>query len=212
MRNILDIYKEYKIPKNLEEHMFRVASVASIISDSLNVSLDKESVISACLLHDMGNIVKFDLEKFPEFNKPEGIEYWESVKKEFKEKYGKTEHEATYTIAKEVGVSEKVFNLVHDIEIESFDQLKSLSKEMQIRIYADFRVGPFGVISLADRFVDGKERYQNQKNVVEEIERNESILFALEEYIFSELSIKPEDITDESIAPVMENLKDFMVK
>jgi len=196
---------------NLQLHQLRVGAVASQLGDSLKAPMEKDAVVAGCLLHDMGNIVKFNLERFPEFNKPEGLEYWQKVQNEFKAKYGNSEHEATYAIAKELDVSKKVFDLVHDIEIESFEHLASLSLEMQIRIYADFRVGPFGVISLKERFVDGKERYKDQKTIVEELERNESILFQLEQHIFEKSTIKPGDINDESVAPIIEELKNFEI-
>ena len=47
------------------------------------------------LLHDLGNIVKFDLEKYPDFlgkEKPR-LEYWKKVQKEVREKYGSDDHD-----------------------------------------------------------------------------------------------------------------------
>src|SRR3989344_7719535 len=100
------------IMPSLQLHMFRVTSVAQIICESLgeNVILvseahpesgswtsqddAKNNILSACLLHDMGNILKFNLDLFPEFLQPEGKEYWQKVKDSFEKKYGKDEHEA----------------------------------------------------------------------------------------------------------------------
>ena len=78
-KNISEIYEEYKIMPNLREHMLRVAGAASLICDNFTEPLNKEEIISACLLHDMGNIIKFKLDYFPEFNKPEKAEYWQNV-------------------------------------------------------------------------------------------------------------------------------------
>ena len=66
MKNITDIYEKYKIMPLLAMHQIRVAAVAMMICDSLSVPIDKDSVIKACLLHDIGNIIKFDLNHFPE--------------------------------------------------------------------------------------------------------------------------------------------------
>ena len=42
MRKILDIYDEYKIMPNLQEHMLRVAAVASLICDNFDEVLPKK--------------------------------------------------------------------------------------------------------------------------------------------------------------------------
>ena len=87
MRTVQQIYNEYRLMPTLQLHQLRVAGVAKIIADSFNGEIDKESIVLACLFHDMGNIIKFDLKNFPEYNQPEGIEYWQKVQSEFLEKY-----------------------------------------------------------------------------------------------------------------------------
>ena len=76
---------------NLREHQLRVASVAAQICDNFFEPLNKKDIVTACLLHDMGNIIKFNLNYFPELIKPEGIEYWQKVQNEYKKKYGNDE-------------------------------------------------------------------------------------------------------------------------
>src|ERR1035437_2830314 len=110
-RKILEIYSEYKIPPNLQRHMFWVAAVATMICDNFDEPLPKEDIITACLLHDMGNIVKYELGYFPEFLKPEGLEYWQNVQNEFREKYGEDEHKVTFLITKEFGLSDRIVEL-----------------------------------------------------------------------------------------------------
>src|SRR3989344_1397907 len=119
---IIEIYKKYKIPPNLQEHQLRVAAVALTICDNFNSEIDKDSVIKAALLHDMGNIIKFDLSKFPEFLEPEGIEYWKRVKEEFRKKYGEDEHNATYEIAKEIGVNKFAFEIIQGYGFSKYEQ------------------------------------------------------------------------------------------
>ena len=46
---------------NLAMHQLRVAGVAMQICESLDTNIDTNSVVKACLLHDMGNIIKFNL-------------------------------------------------------------------------------------------------------------------------------------------------------
>ena len=80
---ISEIYRKYRIPPQLQLHQLRVASIAKYICDNLKVPVDIEEVVSADLLHDMGNIIKFDLSLFPEYLEPEGLEYWQGVKNDF---------------------------------------------------------------------------------------------------------------------------------
>lgn len=61
---ILEIYKKYKIPHHLQLHILRVGAVATLIIDNINHELvtefDRNLIITICLLHDMGNVIKFD--------------------------------------------------------------------------------------------------------------------------------------------------------
>src|SRR5437899_3061825 len=98
MKVISDIYNKYKIMPTLQKHMLRVAAVASLICDSIGLPVDRESVIAACLVHDLANIIKFRMNVIPEFFKPEGVEYWQKIKEEYIGKYGEDEHEATIKI------------------------------------------------------------------------------------------------------------------
>lgn len=101
---------------NLQEHMLRVTGVAFLICDNLEKSVDRESVITACLIHDIGNIVKFKLEVFPEFLKPKGLRYWKEIQENFISKYGKNDYQANYKILKEIGVDARVFKLIKSME------------------------------------------------------------------------------------------------
>ena len=57
--NILEIYKKYHLPENLQMHMLRVAACSNLIIDNWKgKEIDKQSIIRVCLLHDMGNMVK----------------------------------------------------------------------------------------------------------------------------------------------------------
>ena len=85
---IQKIYDDYKIMPQLQLHQLRVAGVASIIVDNFQEKLDKDAIVSAALLHDMGNIIKFNLNFFPDALEPEGLDHWQSVKDEFILKYG----------------------------------------------------------------------------------------------------------------------------
>ena len=212
MRKITDIYKEYKIMPNLQEHMFRVAGVASLICDNFNESFNKKDIIIACLLHDIGNIIKFDLNYFPELNKPEGLEYWQNVQNEYIKNYGKNEYVANTKIAHKIGVSEWVLELINSISFLGAPS-NVLDRDFAKKIvsYSDERVNPFGVVSLEQRFVDLGKRYVNHSSHTFERNTYENALREIEKQIFSKCKIKPEDINDDSVKLQMEKLKDFEI-
>ncbi len=212
MRSIEEIYQEHKLMPNLKEHMYRVAAVASIICDNFKENLDKEKIIEACLLHDMGNIIKFDLNYFPEFTKPEGVEYWSDIQKEYKERYGNDEHHATIAISKELNVSQRVLGLIDDFGFrKACERVQGTDIEAKICFYSDMRVGPFSVFSIEERFIDGEKRYSHRKFRIEEQEYRECIR-EVERQIFAKSKIKPEDITNEQVDMITKELKGFVIK
>lgn len=213
MKTISEVYKEYKIMSNLQEHMLRVASVASQICDSLDIEVDKESILTACLLHDMGNILKFELGYFPKFLEPEGLQYWQKVKDEYENKYGKDEHVATIKIVQELNVPQRILDLINAISFLGAPDVAAGSDfGKKIVEYCDDRVNPFGVVSLKGRLMDLRKRHAHYGDSTPELKAFENAAKQMEDQIFSNCKIKPEDITDESIAPIMEELKGFVIK
>ncbi len=100
--NIKDIYLKYSVNKGLQEHMIRVAAVAQLICDKSTIKLDTKNIVTACLLHDMGNLIKAKMDSMPELYEPEGVAYWTQVQIEMKYKYGTDEHIATMAIVNEI--------------------------------------------------------------------------------------------------------------
>ncbi len=214
MRKIEEIYKEYKIMPILALHQMRVASVAMQICDSLSVGVDKDSLVKACLLHDIANIIKFDLNYFPEHNEPEGIDYWQKIKNEYIEKYGNSEHTASVQIVRDLGLSEYIARLVEIIEPEYVVEVNN-SKDLgeKIGIYADNRVTPHGVVSIEERNLEAKKRYENHPHSFNDKEREFFMnnMSSIEKQIFSSSNIRPEDINDESILKYLEILKNYSI-
>lgn len=215
MRKITDIYEEYKIMPQLQMHQLRVASVAQMICDNINLELDKNIIIKTALLHDMGNIIKFDLPLFPKFLEPEGLEYWESVKSDYIQTYGDNEHEATVKIIEELGVEQEVSRIAGENRFSNMCLHKE-GQDIYLKIihYADGRVGPNGVLSYNERMDDAGERYKDHRiNIWQKEERLKLVECGkdIEKQIFFHLNIKPEDINDQSVAPIIENLKNFEI-
>lgn len=200
---------------NLQEHQLRVGAVAQQIYQSFRSKINIPEIISACLLHDVGNILKFDLNLFPQFLEPKGLTYWEGIQREFEAKYGKDEHSATLSIAKEIGISENTLVYLNAVGFSKIT--KNLSEKdfgKKICCYSDMRVGPFGIITIDERISDGKKRYKNRAD--RSIDSSKFDILAqdlkkIEKQIFEQTAIKPSDINDNSIKFYLEELKNFKV-
>jgi hypothetical protein len=159
---ITEIYSKYPVPPNLAEHMCTVAGVVCCIQDHWTADeIDWEFVVIAALLHDIGNIVKFDFDKHPEFLGEEArrIDYWKRVRYEAIEKYGKDDHIASGNILREIGVSGNLLQIIQD---KSFANAVDVAQEndwvAKILLYADMRVMPHGVVALDTRLADVRKR------------------------------------------------------
>lgn len=214
-KTIIEIYNDYQIMPMLQVHMLRVAAVAKSICDHHKISLDTENIVSACLIHDMGNIIKFKLDYFPEAVKPEGLEYWTKVQKEFMEKWGDEQHRATNKIAEEIGISSKTRQYLDRIGFSMSCENRNFNEiGLKIGPYADMRVSPEGVKPLQERLEDLFNRYQyssNMQHVPSDTTQKSECLHAMERQIFVENSLSPEKITDELIAPVIEELQKYHI-
>lgn len=208
--NILEIYKKYSLPENLQLHMLRVAASANLIIDNWNgPKLDKKSIIRVCLLHDMGNILKIP----EDFSNDEGFK---KTRKFYFEKYGTNEHEANMEIGKLEGLTEEELIILDGKRSRKNEEtLKSNSYEIKICAYCDQRVAPDGVVDIKNRLEDAKVRYKDRPLSVwsDEKKANRMIECALEieMQIMKYCSINSEDINDKTISSYIENLKKYEI-
>ena len=229
--NILEIYQRYQIMPQQADHQLAVAAVGEMICDNWNrgtalnltrndaesTSVNKHDVVLACLLHDMGNIVKYNfdaetLAKMPGLIDPATAPHWESVKKEFLMRYGSGSHPVTMKIVSELGVSDRIKELVDCVGFsQAKDNTATVDIEKKICAYSDMRVLPLGVGSLNDRLMDLRVRYANHREGTKERDEFEHALREIERQIFAKCKIKPEEITEEAIAERKEKLKEFKI-
>lgn len=208
--NILEIYKKYSLPENLQMHMLRVAASANLIIDNWEgTKLESESIIRVCLLHDMGNILKIPAD----FSDDEGFR---KIREFYFEKFGTNEHEANMEIGRIEGLTEKELIILDGKRSRKNEEtLKSNSYEIKICAYCDQRVAPDGVVGIKERLEDAKIRYKNRPLSVwsDEEKANRLIECALEiqEQIMKYCKIKPEEINDKTISNYIENLKKYEI-
>jgi hypothetical protein len=211
---INQLYQQYQIMPNLQQHQLRVAAVAQTICQNLTgVEVSEPEVIAACLLHDMGNIIKFDLNLFPEFCQPAGVEYWQGVKQEFIDKYGPNEHQASVAIARQIGVSAQTLSYINAISFSrATANVTTTDYGQKICAYSDMRVGPYGINSLAERFADLSQRYQRKYAGSEHQDRRkvfEDGIRTIETQLQAKCQIELHQITDQSVNDTIENLKSW---
>jgi hypothetical protein len=198
---------------NLQLHQLRVAAVAKMVCDNYTGVVDTNTVMLECLFHDMGNIVKSDLQYFPDFVEPEGFDYWQKVKDEYLQKYGPEQHAANAAIAREIGLPDRVVEIMDQT---GFSKLGSMGANLELRIcqYADMRVGPRGILPLEERLAEGRKRYSARKSKAHAPGSYEELLRAaheLEKNIFVHVTVQPTDITEETIVPLIEELWDYPI-
>lgn len=208
--NIIEIYKKYHLPENLQMHMLRVAACSNLIIDNwTGAEIDNKAIIRVCLLHDMGNIVKIpeDFSKDQEFLK---------IRKKYLDKYGTNDHEINLEIGKQEGLTEQELTILDGKRSRKNEEtLKSNSYERKICAYCDQRVAPDGVVSIKERLEDAKVRYKNKPLSVWSNEEKANHLIecslGIEKQIMQYCKLKPENINDFSIKEYIEKLKTYNI-
>jgi len=146
-------------------HMLRVAGVGKIIAENWVEPCDTKLVTKVCLLHDMGNIVKFDLKnldpnKFGEINH---LEMWQEIQQVYWNKYGKDANIATSKILSEAHLNEYITYIEEETRLYHTEasevNLATASIPAVILMYADLRVVPTGLVTYRERIDDLQERY-----------------------------------------------------
>lgn len=143
--------------------MLRVASLVQFLEKHWvgEIKVDWDFVTEVALLHDLGNIVKFDFDKHPEFlgQESNNIDYWRKQQSAVIEKYGSDDDKATKQMLSELGLDGQISELIYDKRFgNTFEIEKSTNWELKILYYADLRTLPNGIGSLQARLEDIRQR------------------------------------------------------
>lgn len=212
---IQDIYIKYQIPKHLQEHQIRVAAVAWEICTNLDKEVPTQEIITAALLHDMGNIIKFTfnspLEPYKDLKKKEKLL---KLQKKFIDKYGSDVEIATYKILQEISFPEelkKYFEWIGGKNIQKkIDQglVNEENLENLILVYSDSRVSISGIVSLEERIDEVANRNPRVLEIAQTAKENTK---RIEKIIFKHCKISPGDITDTTVSKYSKKLKNFNI-
>lgn len=189
-----EIYQHFRVPTNLKEHMFRVFGIVCVFELNWNGEKQDWNLLKKlALLHDLGNIVKFNL-RSDELSLKE-------VQKTMIDKYGSDDHEATGKMIKELGFSDEA---VETVAAKSFGNSISIANSsnflLKILYYADMRVLPNGIGTLEERLIDVKNRmpkYSSRSDFEDLLNASRDIEKQLQERTTQKLST----IDERMIAP-----------
>ncbi|MEI6532568.1 MAG: hypothetical protein WCO06_01875 [Candidatus Roizmanbacteria bacterium] len=101
---ILDIYTKFGIPPNLQDHLLRVTSIVGFLEKNWigDEVLEWDEAKKVALLHDVGNIVKFNFDNTQVMGETNNnLDYWKDKQAKIIKKYGSDDHEATYAMLNE---------------------------------------------------------------------------------------------------------------
>lgn len=193
-------WKEWGTPMHVRDHCRQVMQVALQIGEAFveqNILLNLILLQTAALLHDVARVCDFidlDRSKFKEDVTEEKWERWLELRKIFS---GQNHANIAFDFLSKLGYQKtaEIIRLHHSLtiieEAEKFDHL-----ETAIVYYADKRVKHDEIVSLAERFRDGRERYGDENDSAQKklYAKVEKVCFELEKKLFEQVDLKPEDI------------------
>jgi len=209
---IKELFDKFEVMPQLVEHQLRVGAVGQILAQnwiypirptsSGGAKVDVELTTKLCLLHDMGNIVKFDLsdeaQREAQFGKTGNLPYWRKVQAKYRDKYGRDAHAATKGVLAEAGLSELIHYIDEEAELYFSEagpkELATTNPATVILMYADMRVKPEGVVSYQERVDDLQKRYGGGRTATW---YEWTKTFA--KFIKEQTRIDPESITEEVV-------------
>jgi predicted HD phosphohydrolase len=203
-------YQHYNIMPTLAQHMLQVGAVAKIVTDQINEpDFPATQIISACLLHDMGNIMKFDLDNVPVGLDIPDIDHWKSVQADIRNQYGLDEHQVTHHIASEIGVSSTTLSAIENCGTsKAASVLADQNIPAMFVTYCDYHVAPASIVSPAQRLADILDRYAGTPKHAGYQADSQNVL-ALADYLETTYNLDPGLVTAEAVAGVVESLKDW---
>ncbi len=159
------IFERYRLPQLLQTHLWRTASLMELLLNHWHgPELDKELLIETMLLHDLGNLVKFDLtDTTPIMLLSETeLPMYRALQAKWHQKYGKVVDAVTVSFIKELrlanGPTMSQIILAHTDGTQATTVAQN-DWSQKLCDYTDFRIAPHGLVTLQQRFDDLSKRY-----------------------------------------------------
>ncbi len=167
-------------------HIITTARVATYLSQKLarsGVNVDPQLVLDAVLVSHAGRRQWDEACWYPD------------IASDADQKQETGNQSLSVSILKDADIPEKIVDVVkaHDIPKYPLDKVDAWEKK--VALYADFRVAQ-NLMSLSQRFEDFKKLVADGRWSEEQRKQIEIWGYGIEREIFSKLSIRPEDLTD----------------
>lgn len=220
LKIIKHIYQDYQIPPNWQEHMVFTASLGKIICQNwVKEKFNQDLVVTALLLHDIGNIVKFNLEPGAPnlLMDQDKINYWRQVQKKFRKKYGLRADQANLAIIEELRPYPKIKKIMEEHYFEFIPKINEREKDWESKIvfYCDLRFDPAGITSIKDRIKDLQNRYKDRDDTWRDQKKFRSRVnncLQLEKQLNQLTTIDLEKISQDEIDQLAEKLYNKKIK
>ncbi|MBI5388944.1 HD domain-containing protein [Candidatus Woesearchaeota archaeon] len=191
----------YKVPGHVIRHSEAVCRVAVFLAKRLKdkgMALDVQLVERAALLHDLLKTIDFQDFNASFGDKPSSqeIAFWQELKVKYK---GMKHETAAYLLLKERYPQIAHVILTHRYSAILTEDERPKTWEEKLVYYADKRVKHDTIVSLQERFEDGRKRYGRLKTKEEQetTARIEHAIVMLEQEIFNPLGITPNQLVEE---------------
>lgn len=212
---IQKIYTHFHIPLTLQQHMLTVAAVGKFVVDHWRGPvIDGQVIVTTLLVHDLGNLVKFDLsENAKIIDRGLFTDEWRGRQKEMREQYGTDSHVATQAMLHELQLPEKIQTLANGMDADDLCVFLNTPLEQQICEYADIRVTPNGVVSMLERLEDFRKRYAHYEgwSTEENYQKNIDCGHQIEANLQQHTSIDITTISAEKIEAYLVELRQFEI-
>lgn len=206
------IHDRFENPPILREHQKRVAAVCAFLADYWRgPPIDRDVLIAAALVHDLGNLTKADFSDEETQRTLMGEaewarkDHWQAVQQRIFERYGNDDHGVTQAMLTELDVDASISAAIGFTGfLNSARVVESGTWLSRLLIYADIRCGPHGVLSVEERFREGSVRHH--KRTAEGLHTENAQFFRecmdkLESLVQAHLSVPVAAIADESVQP-----------
>ncbi|KUK79852.1 MAG: Metal-dependent phosphohydrolase, HD subdomain [Microgenomates bacterium 39_7] len=227
-KTLIEIYQQHGVPPNLAEHMLTVAALGKLISHHwTGPTVDEVVLIDTLLLHDIGNLIKFELNSnssremlqnsllhLSQLEKT--LEYWQEKQQQMIEAYGTSADQANLAIIKKLGFESKIVDLLSNHSFESLEEhLETPNWEKKLVFYCDLRVTPQGLASVEERVHDLRSRYRHRDhkwNNENTYQRWLASSLELEKQIEELTDFPLNQIQDSDLLPLIQELANYSLE
>ena len=201
-----ELMEEFHVPAHIKDHSLAVAKLGAFLAKKLrakNVAVNVDLVDRACLLHDILRVL--------DFHEPDHNQFQQAVTgqhevswQQLRDRHKSTCHEdAAYELLRERYPALAVAVRRHKYTALLDEQEKPETWEEKLVYYADKRVMRDKIVPLRDRLEEAHQRHAHLRETRAgrklDTAEVDSLIFELEQEIFSEIDLDPTEITGELI-------------